>query len=162
MAIMPYHVTKKANPHHIYYITGTLHAFVITTGFYCCRWHIHLLLCYDELIKDDPSKIKITNDTLLYDSHLESSFFHTRDYLTFCAKNGTAINENKSHFCQENVEFAGLLLTPDGISPSPKILTAINDFQVPKDLRCACSWFGIVNQITWTYAISLSCNLSEN
>ena len=109
---------------------------------------------YDDIIKDFPRKVKIIDDTLLYDNDIEQSFFHTWDYLTICAKNGIVINKSKFQFCKDTIEFAGLLLTPEGISPSPKILAAIKDFPIPKDITGARSWFGLVNQIAWAYSIS--------
>ena len=33
--------------------------------------------CYDEVIKDIPRKVKIVDDTLLYDYSIEEAFFHT-------------------------------------------------------------------------------------
>ena len=38
---------------------------------------------YDEVIKDVPCKVKIVDDTLLYDSNIEGAFFHTFDFLLF-------------------------------------------------------------------------------
>ena len=109
---------------------------------------------YDGIIKDFPRKVKIIDDTCLYDDNIEQSFYHTWDYLVICAKNGIVLNRSKFQFCQDTVEFAGLLITSDGISPSPKILAAIEDFPVPKDLTGARSWFGLVNQLAWAYSIS--------
>jgi hypothetical protein len=71
-----------------------------------------------------------------------------------CAKNGIVINKNKFVFCQNTVEFAGLTITPHGISPSPKLLASIKDFPSPKNLTDARSWFGLVNQTAWAYSIS--------
>ena len=34
---------------------------------------------YDEVIKDVPRKLKIVDDTLLYDSNIEDLFFHIWD-----------------------------------------------------------------------------------
>ena len=74
--------------------------------------------CYNEIIKNFPCKVKIIDDTLLCDTDIEQSLIHTWDNLTTSAKNG-------------------LLITPDWISPSPKMLTAIKDFPVPKDITGA-------------------------
>ena len=62
-----------------------------------------------------------------------------------CAKNGIVIN--KFQFCQGNVEFSSLLITPDGITPTPKIVAAIKEFPVSRDITGGRSWFGLVNQI---------------
>ena len=32
---------------------------------------------YNEIIKDTPCKVKIVDDTLLYDSSIEGAFYHT-------------------------------------------------------------------------------------
>ena len=109
---------------------------------------------YDEIIKDVPNKVKCIDDTLLYSDDIEHAFFAAFDYLTLCAENGITINKSKFQFCQDTVTFAGLKLTPEGICPSDKVVSAIRDFPAPKDITGARSWFGLVNQIAWAYAIS--------
>ena len=109
---------------------------------------------YDEIIKDIPRKVKIVDDTLLYDHDIEQSFYHTWEYLTLCADNGIVINKDKFQFCMDEVTFAGLKVTKNGIAPSDSILSAIKDFPRPTDLTSARSWFGVVNQVSWAYSIS--------
>ena len=109
---------------------------------------------FDEIIKDLPQKVKVIDDTLLYDTDIEQSFFHTWDFLELCARNGIVINVEKLQFCCDTVDFAGLRLTSSGIAPSPSILEAIASFPKPTDLQGAQSWFGLVNQVAWAYAIS--------
>ena len=69
-----------------------------------------------------------------------------------CVKNDIAINKCKFRFCLDNIEFAGFLIIPNGILPYPKIVAAIKDFPVTKDITSAPSWFGLVNQIVWASA----------
>jgi len=109
---------------------------------------------YDEIIKDVSNKVKCIDDTLLYSEDIESCFYSVFDYLTICGENGITINEKKFQFCQDIVTFAGLTITPDGIRPSDKVLTAIRDFPKPRNQTGARSWNGIVNQIAWAYATS--------
>ena len=101
----------------------------------------------DEVIKDIPQKVKIVDDTLLYDYSIKEAFFHTWDYLTTCADNGIVISEEKFKFCRDTVDFAGLTLSPQGISPSNNILPAIKDFPNPTNITLARSWFGLVKQV---------------
>ena len=107
---------------------------------------------YDEIIKDVQNKIKCVDDTLLYDSDIESAFYRAWDYLQLCMDNGITINENKFQFCQDTAMFAGLKITPDGIQPSDHIIGAIANFPIPNDISGARAWFGLVNQIAWAYA----------
>ena len=108
---------------------------------------------YDDIIRDVPRVVKIVDDALLYDETIEGAFFHTFDYLTLGAQNGIVFNKSKFQFCQENVDFGGLRLTPDGIAPSATMLMAIQDFPTPANITDARSWFGLVNQVAWAYSL---------
>ena len=52
------------------------------------------------------------------------------------------------------MDFAGLTHTSSGVIPSEKTLSTICNFPTPTDLTGARSWFGLVNQVAWAYAIS--------
>ena len=108
----------------------------------------------DNITADVERKVKIVDDSLLYDYTIEDSFNHTWDYLKLCAENGMVANLKKFQFCQDIVEFAGLSITPSGVVPSKKMLSAIQDFPAPKDITGARSWFGLVNQVAWAYSLS--------
>ena len=108
---------------------------------------------YDEIIKDIPRKVKIVDDTLLYDPSIEESFYHSFDFLVHCAKNGIVLNRDKFQFCQDMVQFGGLQITPSEVTPSKPMLEAILNFPIPKTLTDARSWFGLVNQVAWAYSL---------
>ena len=109
---------------------------------------------YDEIIKDIPRKIKVVDDTLLYDKTIKDAFYHTLDYLSLCETNGIVINKDKFQFCQDVVQFGGLRITPTGVTPSNNLLNAISSFPSPKNITDARSWFGLVNQVAWAYSLS--------
>ena len=90
-----------------------------------------------ELISELPRKIKIVDDCLLHDDNIEQSFFHAWDFLTICAKNGIVVSLEKYQFCQNTVYYAGMKITPTGVSPSDKILSAIRDFPTPTSITDA-------------------------
>ena len=94
---------------------------------------------YDEIIKDIPHKVKIVDDTLLYDPSIEGSSYHTFDFLSHCAKNGIVFNKDKFQFCQDTVQFGGLQITPSGVTLSESMLEAILNFPIPKTLTDARS-----------------------
>ena len=108
---------------------------------------------YGNIIKDVPNKVKCVDDTLLYDHDIEAAFNHTWDYLKLCCDKGIVFNKNKFQFHEDSVEFADLKITPAGILLSDHILTAIQDFPTPQTLADTWSWFGLVNQVAWAYAI---------
>ena len=92
---------------------------------------------YDEIIKDIPRKIKVVDDTLLYDKTIKDAFYYTLDYLSLCETNGIVINKDKFQFCQDVVQFGGLQITPTGVTHSHNLLNAISSFASPKNhYRC--------------------------
>ena len=92
---------------------------------------------YDDIIIEVERKVKIVDDALLHDPSIEQSFYHTWDYLTLCAENGIVVNKKKFQFCEQTVEFAGVTITPNGVVPSQKLLSAICEFPTPTDLTSA-------------------------
>ena len=108
---------------------------------------------YSEIIKDLLNKVKIVDDTLLYNSNIKGPFYHTFDFLLYCAKNGIMLNRNKFQFCQDIVQFGGLQVTPSGVTPSESMLESILNFSIPRTLADARSWFGLVNQVAWIYSL---------
>ena len=53
---------------------------------------------YDEVIKDIVRKIKLVDDTLLYDTDIKEAFYHTYDFLTRCAQNRIVLGKDKFQF----------------------------------------------------------------
>ena len=56
---------------------------------------------------------------------------------------------------QEKVHFAGLEVIMDGIKPSAKFLDGIRIFPRPESLTDACSFFGMINQVSYPFAMSI-------
>ena len=101
---------------------------------------------YDEIIKDNPCKVKIVDNTLLYDYSIEGAFYHTFDFLFHCVRNGIVLNTDKFQVCKDVVQFRDLQITPSEVTPSESMMQAILNFPVPKTITNYRSWFGLVNQ----------------
>ena len=108
---------------------------------------------YDEIIKDVKCKIKCVDDTLLWSDDIDQAYRDTWNYLKICHDNGITLNKEKFQFSSEEVTFAGLNITMDGICPTKTTLKAIKDFPKPKDITGARSWFGLINTVAWTYSM---------
>ena len=50
---------------------------------------------YDEVIKDIARKIKLVDDTLLYNTDIKEAFYHTFDFVMRCAQNGIVLSKDK-------------------------------------------------------------------
>ena len=107
---------------------------------------------FDRIISEVPNKTKCVDDTVLWSSTVEESFFTTCKFLTLCSRNGIVFNREKFQFCRDEVEFAGFLIGKDYVKPAPKILDSIREFPVPKNLADIRGWFGLVNQVAPFFA----------
>ena len=73
-------------------------------------------------------KIRIVDDTLLYENELQACFVATCRYIDLCARNGVVFNPDKFKFGRKEVDFAGFNVKDDGIKPTKEMLEAIANF----------------------------------
>ena len=74
--------------------------------------------------------------------------------LSHSNKNGMVFSADKFHFTKEEVEFAGITISMDGIKLSVKYLSKISNFPTPQNIHDMRSWFGLVNQVSYCFAAS--------
>ena len=64
------------------------------------------------------------------------------------------MNPDKFRFAKDTVKFAGFEISRQNVKPSSKYLAAIEGFPTPKDITGIRSWFGVVNQVAYTFSMS--------
>ncbi len=69
------------------------------------------------------------------------------EILGLIGKNGLQISAEKSHFCQESVEYLGFQLIWTGYEPLPSRVSAILCINPPKDVRGVRGFLGVLNFI---------------
>ena len=63
-------------------------------------------------------------------------------------------NPSKFVFAADTVDFAGFTVTPDSIKPTLKMTKAIREFPTPTSITGIRSWFGLINQVSYSFAQS--------
>ena len=63
-------------------------------------------------------------------------------------------NPKKFQFGEKEVTFLGFLVTDAGIKPTQEFTQSILSFPTPKSLTDIRSWFGAINQISYSFAIA--------
>ena len=109
---------------------------------------------YDEIVADIPQKTKCIDDTLLWADSIEKSFHQAVQWLDRCSRNGITLNPEKFSFGQDEVEFAGFTITLDSVKPCKRLLRAIEDFPMPKNITDIRSWFGLLNQVSYAFSMA--------
>ena len=119
---------RISTSHDLHHRMGSFHVSQNAPRVCSFGWRLYTKVRWDN--KDIPRKIKVVDDTLLYDKTIKDAFYHTLDYLSLCEANGIVINKDKFQFCQDVVQFGGLQITSTGVTPSNDLLNA--NFQLPK------------------------------
>ena len=92
------------------------------------------------------------DDTILWDDSIEENFFRVCEFITKCAAAGCIFSPKKFQFALEQVDFLGFTITKDGIKPQAQFIENIRSFPAPKCITDVRAWFGLVNQISYTFA----------
>ena len=107
---------------------------------------------FDDITAGQKRVVRCVDDSLLWDSDIESAFWHTCKYIKLCADSGIIFNRDKFTFAEATAEFAGFEITMDSYRPPKRIIAAIRDFPTPKNITDIRAWFGLVNQVAYSFA----------
>ena len=107
---------------------------------------------FDDITLDFPRTVRCIDDSLLYNTDVSTSFWHTISYIELCAENGIVFNPEKFVFAEDTVEFAGFDITLTGFKPPQRIIKAIQGFQTPRNITDVRSWFGLVAQVSYAFS----------
>ena len=108
----------------------------------------------DKITAEVPRLKKCIDDSLLYDTDIETNFFRVCDYLELCSKHGMIFNPKKFQLASETVKYLGFQVTQDGIQPTTEFLDTIRSFPSPRNITDIRSWFGCIAQISYTFSTS--------
>ena len=53
----------------------------------------------------------------------------------------------KFNFARETVEFAGFVITSEGIKPTDRYIESIRNFPTPNNISEVRAWFGLINLV---------------
>ena len=69
-----------------------------------------------------------------------------------CGNNGVIQNLDKFVWGVRELEFVGFWLSEDGVRPTPETLAAIKYLPRPTDITGIRSWFGLVEQVAYSFS----------
>ena len=109
---------------------------------------------YDEIVAHIKNETKCIDDTLLWAPSIKDTFSSAIEWLDICGRNGITLNPDKFVFTQDSVNFAGFEITNNSVRPCRKYLSAIRDFPPPKNITDIRTWFGVINQVSYTFSMA--------
>ena len=105
-----------------------------------------------EIMGDFKDVKNCVDDSLIFDDNIEQNFFRVCSFLEQGAMGGCTFNPDKFQFGEREVNFLGFRITDTGIKPTSSFTDSIMSFPTPKSLTDIRSWFGAVNQISYSFA----------
>ena len=109
-----------------------------------------------EIMADFQNVKNCVDDSLLYDDTIEANFYRVCAFLEQGSRGGCTFNPKKFQFGERDVEFLGFLVTDTGVKPTKSFVDSIMSFPSPKSLTDIRSWYGAVNQISYSFATAPS------
>lgn len=107
---------------------------------------------FDALLADIPNFTKCIDDALLWSPDIAQAFDAAVQWLQLCGNNGITLNPAKFAFALDTVQFAGFEIGPHTVKPATKFTRAITEFPTPTSSTDVRSWFGLVNQVAYTFS----------
>ena len=112
----------------------------------------------DRLFENFERSRRCVDDTLFFDDTIEQQFFRTCEFLDRCGRHGIIINPAKFQFAEMEVDFVGFRVSATGVRPTDSFIETILSFPSPTSITDVRSWFGVVNQVSYSFA---SCPVME-
>ena len=107
---------------------------------------------FDGLTEGIKNKTKCVDDTLMWSEDIAQAFTDAANWLTICGANGIILNPEKFVFAKDTVQFAGFEIGLTTVKPARKFTKAIVEFPTPTSTTDVRSWFGLVNQVAYTFS----------
>ena len=85
------------------------------------------------------------DDVIVYSETLAEHVIHLRIVFERLRRAGLKLNTAKCRFVCDKVEYLGHLITPAGLKPSERNLTAMREFSVPTNLKHLRQFLGLTS-----------------
>ena len=106
----------------------------------------------DLIVGDMQDYEHCVDDSILWDNDIETNFFRVCEFIKKCSLAGCVFNPAKFQFGQTKVDFLGFQLTETGVQPHPDMISNIREFPRPQSITDVRAWFGLVNQISYSFS----------
>ena len=85
------------------------------------------------------------DDVLVFSCTMEEHVEHLHQVLARLRNAGLKLKPTKCHFIRQAVEYLGHVITPDGLKPNPKQVSAIQDYPAPGSVSQVRQFLGMTS-----------------
>ena len=98
-----------------------------------------------------PRIKKCVDDVVGWAQALVQLFHDTAHFLSYTGSHGIIQNPSKFVWGRKELEYVGFWLKADGVRPTEETLAAITNFPRPKDITGIRSWYGLIEQVSFSF-----------
>ena len=136
--------------------------FLCACGRYRCNGSGQGFICsgdaythrFDNITSQFTNVVQCVDDSLLWEDDMKSSFDLICRYLSTWPRNCVNFNKQKFRFAEDVVDYLGFTLTSDEIKTAASMTESIRNFPAPKNITQAMAFFGLVEQVLFTFSKS--------
>ena len=93
---------------------------------------------------EDPDSVAVyIDDVLVFSRTMEKHLDHLQQVLERVKKAGLKLKPSKCHFLRQSVEYLGHIITPQGLKPNPRQVSAVQDFPTPGSVTQVRQFLGL-------------------
>ena len=95
------------------------------------------------------------DDIIIFSKTLQDHLDHLKDAFSCIREANLKLKPSKCSFICEEVEYLGHVVTPNGLKPNTRNLTAVREFPVPNNLKHLRQFLGLTShyrRFIWNYA----------
>ena len=85
------------------------------------------------------------DDLLVFSSSLQAHLDHLNHVMKRIREVGLKVNPSKCQFIRKEVEYLGHVITPEGLRPNDKLITAVRDYTLPKNVQELMRFLGLAS-----------------
>ena len=90
---------------------------------------------------------KIVDDLLVHSTDLRNHVIDVIHIFELCRQFSVTLSKDKVQFAKDTVDYAGFVISKEGVRADPKKLSAIAQFPRPANLTDLRSFIGLSNQL---------------
>ena len=87
----------------------------------------------------------LKSDILVFSRTLEDHLQHLQLVIRRIQEVGLKLKPGKCHFLRQEVEYLGHVVTPDGVRPNPKLISAVQDYSAPRNVKEIRRFLGLTS-----------------
>ena len=104
------------------------------------------------MIRNLKRKKKCIDDVAAWADTLTKLFQDTVEFLSHTNAHGVVQNPTKFNWGKRKLEYVGFFIMEDGVRPNDETLSSIQNFPRPTDITGIRSWYGLVEQVAFSFA----------